>query len=331
MSKLLKDVAYNLKPCPFCGGKTEVADLGELYMVKCLNGCDTSAYVSPYPERAIKKWNNYCTELRKKEDMTEDNIYDEDEILKSCPFCGQHPVVSYNGSLYSVSCDNARCEAEICLHKPDYDEVIKAWNNQISKSSDDVDIETGLKPCPLCGSKAQLKYRLALNACTYTVDCSNRECMTYLKDDFKTKDKAITTWNTRVKEEKENDLYSPHVSINQEEDLEPHFTPSPWKADTELACMVTACDDQMQIADIRGWGHLTGVGGLGLPDEEADKIMCANTLLIASAPDMYQELCKAKNLLKRLVGGNTAEADDLDIVEEINSINKILRKATTGD
>ena len=69
-------------------------------------------------------------------------------------------------------------------------------------------------------------------------------------------------------------------------------TPGPWKAETEYECAVYAHNNQMKIADIRGYGYLTGkgLGGIGLPDEEAKKIQDANARLIAAAPEMYELL-----------------------------------------
>ena len=73
------------------------------------------------------------------------------------------------------------------------------------------------------------------------------------------------------------------------------FTPGPWEAENEYECAVYTYDRQMKIADIRGWGYLTGKGqgGMGLSSTEATKIQNANARLITAAPEMYE-------LLKRL-------------------------------
>ena len=71
-------------------------------------------------------------------------------------------------------------------------------------------------------------------------------------------------------------------------------TPGPWKADKH-AYMVFAENpykrDDMHVADIRGWGHLTGKGGgCAMPDDKAEAIQRANANLIAAAPDLLAEL-----------------------------------------
>ena len=68
------------------------------------------------------------------------------------------------------------------------------------------------------------------------------------------------------------------------------FTPGPWESETEYECAVYAHNHQMKIADIRGWGYLTGKGqgGLGLSSAEASKIQNANARLIAAAPEMLE-------------------------------------------
>lgn len=46
----------------------------------------------------------------------------------------------------------------------------------------------------------------------------------------------------------------------------------------------------MCICDIRGWGYLTGIGGLHLSEAEAVEIQRANTRLIVAAPDLLAAL-----------------------------------------
>lgn len=43
---------------------------------------------------------------------------------------------------------------------------------------------------------------------------------------------------------------------------------------------------EMMVAEIRGWGHLTGIGGFNFPAERAAAIQDAHTHLIAAAPDL---------------------------------------------
>ena len=60
-------------------------------------------------------------------------------------------------------------------------------------------------------------------------------------------------------------------------------TPGPWNVGF---CAYDVLAGDMKICDIRGWGHLTGKGALGLPYEQAEAIQNANALLIAAAPDL---------------------------------------------
>lgn len=72
------------------------------------------------------------------------------------------------------------------------------------------------------------------------------------------------------------------------------FTSGPWTIGYNAYTIEAG---PMKICDIRGWGHLTGTGGLNLPAEEAKKIQEANARLIAAAPEMYEA---SKALLERL-------------------------------
>ncbi len=62
-------------------------------------------------------------------------------------------------------------------------------------------------------------------------------------------------------------------------------TPGPWEADESAPWVWSkASDNWMRIADMRGWGQLTGKGGgLGLSDEVAEAIQNANAEFIAHA------------------------------------------------
>lgn len=69
----------------------------------------------------------------------------------------------------------------------------------------------------------------------------------------------------------------------------PLFTKGPWQAEMH-GQNVLACDGQMMICNVRGWGYLTGVGALNLPDEQSAAIQDANVRLIAAAPALYEAL-----------------------------------------
>lgn len=47
---------------------------------------------------------------------------------------------------------------------------------------------------------------------------------------------------------------------------------------------------QMVIADVRGWGHLIGVGACNLSSADAAEIQDANGRLLAGAREMYDLL-----------------------------------------
>lgn len=56
-----------------------------------------------------------------------------------------------------------------------------------------------LKPCPFCGSKAELHKRDVLDT-SYIVECSNGTCpASYMLGwDYETEEEAIEAWNRRV-------------------------------------------------------------------------------------------------------------------------------------
>lgn len=58
-------------------------------------------------------------------------------------------------------------------------------------------------------------------------------------------------------------------------------TPGEWKHEAD-GNYVAAADGQMNLCDIRGWGYLTGQGGLALSDEAANAIQDANGNHIAA-------------------------------------------------
>lgn len=69
------------------------------------------------------------------------------------------------------------------------------------------------------------------------------------------------------------------------------MTPGPWEVDV-MGTMVTAYDQSMRICDIRGWGYLTGTGGLKLSAAEAVKIQKANVDAISAVPDLIEACLK---------------------------------------
>ena len=67
-------------------------------------------------------------------------------------------------------------------------------------------------------------------------------------------------------------------------------TPGPWQV-ANFALSIQAVGDPyghgpMRIADVRGWGHLTGQGACRFDEAKATAIQTANARLIAAAPDL---------------------------------------------
>ena len=95
------------------------------------------------------------------------------------------------------------------------------------------------------------------------------------------------------------------------------FTKGPWAADdfANYIYIFEANEPNMMIAQIRGWGYLTGKGGLGLSDGEAYEIQKANARLIAAAPEMYE-------MITKLVDGITI-AELLNVMQVVK-VNPVL-------
>lgn len=76
------------------------------------------------------------------------------------------------------------------------------------------------------------------------------------------------------------------ITINGGEEMSKH-TPAPWRVGFSS---FTVEAGSMKICDIRGWGHLTGTGGLNLPHDKAKEVQDANADLIAAAPELLSAL-----------------------------------------
>ncbi len=70
-------------------------------------------------------------------------------------------------------------------------------------------------------------------------------------------------------------------------------TPGPWRVQPIIGTYIGTEGDPyghgpMHIADVRGWGHLTGQGACRLDEHAAIAIQTANARLIAAAPDLLE-------------------------------------------
>lgn len=75
-------------------------------------------------------------------------------------------------------------------------------------------------------------------------------------------------------------------------------TLGPWRVDPYCSTRIETAEpdatgNRMHIADVRGWGHLTGHGGRRMSIEGADAVQRAHARLIAAAPQLLDAL-KAK-------------------------------------
>lgn len=96
-------------------------------------------------------------------------------------------------------------------------------------------------------------------------------------------------------------------------------TPGPWtiqKEDNSIVADNPYGKDQMKIADVRGWGHLTGKGGgCAFSDTKAAYIQDANARLLAAAPELLEVV---KKILEPQKGegccGYKYNRDDLEVI-----------------
>ena len=88
-------------------------------------------------------------------------------------------------------------------------------------------------------------------------------------------------------------------------------TPGPWVADPNCTTRIDAhggrygCDGVMHIADVRGWGFLTGGGACNMGTHQASEIQDANGALLAHArtdiPDLIGEIRRLQHHLYLLL------------------------------
>jgi hypothetical protein len=81
-------------------------------------------------------------------------------------------------------------------------------------------------------------------------------------------------------------------------ELTANATPGEWEMDPNCSTMIWTKGDpynhgRMRIADIRGWGHLTGVGACHFEQDTAVEIQEANGALIAESRTLLPRLAEA--------------------------------------
>lgn len=92
------------------------------------------------------------------------------------------------------------------------------------------------------------------------------------------------------------------------------YIEGPWTLDPHTGLIIYALGNQMRIADVRGWGYLTGKGhgALGLPHYQARAIQQANAALIASAPALKAENERLREALRLIANDANTGSRDFD-------------------
>ena len=121
-------MAEELKPCPLCGGKSEIYqedDPDKLYYARC-SSCFSETKSYKTQEEVIVEWN------------------DRQRLLleaKPCPFCGGkakfYQIGKDDGIVWKVMC-GARVDCSSLVNEFDtLEEAIAAWNNRAGGNSAD--------------------------------------------------------------------------------------------------------------------------------------------------------------------------------------------------
>ena len=94
-------------------------------------------------------------------------------------------------------------------------------------------------------------------------------------------------------------------------------TPGPWRY-CDQTDFIMAHDNQMLVADIRGYGFLTGVGTMNLSHRKARGIMDSNARLIAAAPELLEALEAVVNAYN--------EPDKVSMIDSIGKAGDLIAK-----
>lgn len=97
-------------------------------------------------------------------------------------------------------------------------------------------------------------------------------------------------------------------------ELDAKATKGPWEQDRHSGWINTVkpvyCASPMHVADIRGWGHLTGVGAANMPHAEAVKIQEANGDIIAEARTLLPQLAEMVRVAREGLEDIVREQDE---------------------
>lgn len=108
-------------------------------------------------------------------------------------------------------------------------------------------------------------------------------------------------------------------------------TAGPWSVDPR-SFWVTAQDEKglFHVADIRGWGHLTGKGhgAWGYPEAKAVAIQEANGRLMAAAPDMLEALKRCES---RMSGHPMWDSEDAGPSQTLQMVRAAIAKAEIAE
>lgn len=109
------------------------------------------------------------------------------------------------------------------------------------------------------------------------------------------------------------------------------YIEAPWKVDA-LGMSVWGRDARdggdSKIADIRGWGHLTGTGGgLALSEDVAEAVQRARGHILAAAPELLAAARLARHALDGLMGDTDLPDDDSDEMKAMQALSAAIAKA----
>jgi hypothetical protein len=98
------------------------------------------------------------------------------------------------------------------------------------------------------------------------------------------------------------------------------FLIGPWIHDGHGGYIFDAASNP--IAQVRGWGSLTGIGGHQLSEDTAVEVQKARGDLLAAAPDLYEAAAAAHEYLSEILSPFEKDCDCM-----VHSLAAVLAKA----